>query len=259
MAAPQARAAVVAEPLTDAIPETLPDPSPDVLPDPVLLSIVIPVLNEAECLDKSLARLFEDPWIARNGEVIICDGGSRDDSLAIAHRYPCRIVHSAAGRALQMNKGAEIAQGLQLLFLHADSVLPAKLGEQLSAAAPWGHFHLRLDNKAVVYRIIESAINLRSRITRVAGGDQGLFFTRDFFYRLGTFPAIPLMEDVAICKLARRHTKPLMVSSTIQSSSRRWQNNGVLKTILLMWSLRLAYWLGVDPDRLHRIYYPQQG
>ena len=88
--------------MTDAIPETLPDPSPDVLPDPVLLSIVIPVLNEAECLDKSLARLFEDPWIARNGEVIICDGGSRDDSLAIAHRYPCRIVHSAAGRALQV-------------------------------------------------------------------------------------------------------------------------------------------------------------
>jgi len=87
------------------------------LPDPVLLSIVIPVLNEAECLDKSLARLFEDPWIARNGEVIICDGGSRDDSLAIAHRYPCRIVHSAAGRALQMNKGAEIAQGLQLQCL----------------------------------------------------------------------------------------------------------------------------------------------
>jgi rSAM/selenodomain-associated transferase 2 len=255
MAAPQARAAVVAEPLTDAKPETLPDP----LPDSTLLSIIIPVLNEAECLDKSLTRLFEDPWIAGNGEVIICDGGSRDDSLAIAHRYPCRIVHSAAGRALQMNQGAKIAQGHQLLFLHADSVLPTNLDEQFPAAASWGYFHLRLDNKAVVYRIIESAINLRSRMTHVAGGDQGLFFTRDFFYQLGTFPVIPLMEDVAICKLARRQAKPLMITSPIQSSSRRWQDNGVLKTILLMWSLRLAYWLGVDPDRLHRIYYPQQG
>jgi rSAM/selenodomain-associated transferase 2 len=255
MAAPQARAAVVAEPLTDAKPKTL----PDLLPEPALLSIIIPVLNEAECLDKSLTRLFEDPWIAGNGEVIICDGGSRDDSLAIAHRYPCRIVHSAAGRALQMNQGAKIAQGHQLLFLHADSVLPTNLDEQFPAAASWGYFHLRLDNKAVVYRIIESAINLRSRMTHVAGGDQGLFFTRDFFYQLGTFPVIPLMEDVAICKLARRQAKPLMITSPIQSSSRRWQNNGVLKTILLMWSLRLAYWLGVDPDRLHRIYYPQRG
>jgi rSAM/selenodomain-associated transferase 2 len=255
MAAPQARAAVVAEPLTDAKPETL----PDLLPEPVLLSIIIPVLNEADCLDKSLTRLFEDPWIAGNAEVIICDGGSRDDSLAIAHRYPCRIVHSAAGRALQMNQGAKIARSHQLLFLHADSVLPTNLDEQFPAAAPWGYFHLRLDNKAAVYRIIESAINLRSWMTQVAGGDQGLFFTRDFFYQLGTFPAIPLMEDVAICKLARRQAKPLMITSPIQSSSRRWQNNGVLKTILLMWSLRLAYWLGVDPDRLHRIYYPQQG
>ena len=249
----------MAEPLTDAKPETLPGPLPDPLPDSPLLSIIIPLLNEAQCLDKSLTRLFEDPWIARNGEVIICDGGSLDDSLEIAHRYPCRIVHSTAGRALQMNKGAEIAEGHQLLFLHADSVLPAILGEQFPAAAPWGYFHLRLDDKAVIYRIIESAINLRSRMTRVAGGDQGLFFTRDFFYKLGAFPAIPLMEDVAICKLGRRQAKPLMITSPIQSSSRRWQNNGILKTILLMWSLRLAYWLGVDPDRLYRIYYPRQG
>ena len=259
MAAPQAREAVVAEPLTDPRPNPLPDPLPDSSPDSALLSIIIPVLNEADCLDKSLTRLFEDPWIARNGEVIICDGGSRDDSLAIAHRYPCRIVHSAAGRALQMNKGAEIAQGHQLLFLHADSALPANLGEQFPAAASWGYFHLRLDDKAVVYRIIESAINLRSRMTRIAGGDQGLFFTQNFFYKLGAFPAIPLMEDVAICNSARRQAKPLMIISPIQSSSRRWQRNGVLKTILLMWSLRLAYWLGVDPDRLHRIYYPQRG
>jgi len=245
----------VAEPLTDARPDALPDP----LPDSVPLSIIIPVLNEADCLDKSLARLFEHHWIARSCQVIICDGGSRDDSLKIAHRYPCRIVQSPAGRALQMNQGAAIAQGHQLLFLHADSVLPDKLDELFSAAAPWGYFHLRLDDKAAVYRIIESAINLRSRMTRVAGGDQGLFFTRDFFYQLGGFPAIPLMEDVAICKLARRQAKPLMITSPIESSSRRWQNNGVLKTILLMWSLRLAYWLGVDPERLHRIYYPQRG
>jgi rSAM/selenodomain-associated transferase 2 len=255
MAVLPARAAVAAEPLTDSGPEAL----PEAFPDAVQLSIIIPVLNEADCLDQCLTRLFENTWVASNCEIIICDGGSRDESLAIAGGFPCRIVHSAAGRALQMNKGAEIARGNQLLFLHADSVLPTTLSQHFPATASWGYFRLCLDGSAAVYRIIEFAINLRSRLSRVAGGDQGLFFAREFFFKLGSFPPIPLMEDVAICKSARRLAKPVMITSTIQSSSRRWQNNGVVKTILLMWSLRLAYWLGVDPARLHRIYYPQRG
>jgi len=223
------------------------------------LSIIIPVLNEADCLDQCLARLFATPWVTNHCEVIVCDGGSRDHSLAIAAGYRCRILQSDAGRALQMNRGAAAARGRQLLFLHADSALPTDLGEKFPLAASWGFFRLRLTDDAPVFRMIESAINLRSRYTRVAGGDQGLFFERSFFESLGAYPGIPLMEDVAICKSARRLARPMVIDSPIHSSSRRWHNNGIFKTILLMWSLRLAYWLGVDPARLHRIYYPQGG
>lgn len=242
MAAPRARVAVAAEPL----------------PDPLAVSIVIPVLNEAGCLDQSLKRLFASPLVEEGCEVIVCDGGSHDGSLEIARRHDCRVLAATPGRAEQMNRGAEIAQGQLLLFLHADSELPADL-RQLPKDADWGFFRLQLDHPARVFRLIESAINLRSRITRVAGGDQGLFFRRDFFERLGAFPTIPLMEDVAICKSARCLAPPLVIQSPVKTSSRRWQQRGVVKTILLMWSLRLAYWLGVDPIRLHRIYYPQRG
>ena len=243
MDAPRDRAAVAAEPL----------------PEVPRLSIIVPVLNEADGLDQCLSGLFAQPWVRRHCEVIISDGGSRDDSLAIAARYPCRIETGASGRALQMNRGAAAARGRLLLFLHADSALPDDFGERLESGAEWGFFRLRLHHAAAIYRIIESAINLRSRITRVAGGDQGLFFRREFFHSLGGFPMIPLMEDVAICKKARKLAQPGIIESRIVTSSRRWQENGVVKTILLMWSLRLAYWLGVSPDRLHRIYYPQRG
>ncbi|MCP4335707.1 MAG: glycosyltransferase family 2 protein [Gammaproteobacteria bacterium] len=243
MVAPRARAAVAAEPL----------------PEQPQLSIIIPVLNEADCLDQNLTRLFALPWVTSNCEVIVCDGGSRDDSVAIAAGYRCRIVQSDASRAQQMNRGARAALGRQLLFLHADSALPADLDEKFPLTASWGFFRLRLNDDAAVFRMIESAINLRSRFTRVAGGDQGLFFERSFFESLGAFPGIPLMEDIAICKLARRLAQPVVIDSPMCSSSRRWHNNGVFKTIALMWSLRLAYWLGVNPAKLHRIYYPQGG
>jgi len=243
MAAPQVRAVVAAEPL----------------PENPQLSIIVPVLNEADCLEQSLARLFAMPWVVSNCEVIVCDGGSEDDSLQIAGRYPCRIEHSEAGRALQMNRGANVAHACRLLFLHADTQLPANLQEQLQTDAHWGFFRLSLNHHAGIYRVIESAVNLRSRITSIAGGDQGLFFSRDMFERLCSFPGIPLMEDIAICKLARRLERPCIIKSAVISSSRRWQNNGVVKTIILMWTLRLAYWLGISPARLHRIYYPQSG
>jgi rSAM/selenodomain-associated transferase 2 len=229
------------------------------LPDNPRLSIVIPVLNEADCLDQCLGRLFAACPADDDFEVIVCDGGSDDGSPQIASRFPCRIEHSEPGRALQMNRGASIARGRLLLFLHADSILPANALEDLRGAAPWGFFRLRLDGEATAYRVIETAINLRSRLSSVAGGDQALFFEREFFQNLGAYPAIPLMEDVAICKAARRRAKPRIIESALTTSSRRWQSNGLVKTVLLMWSLRLAYWLGVSPVRLHRIYYPQRG
>jgi rSAM/selenodomain-associated transferase 2 len=226
------------------------------LPDRPQLSIIIPVLNEADCLDQALAKLFALQWVKDHAEVIISDGGSEDDSLDIASRYPCRIVHSNAGRASQMNTASKSAQGMYLLFLHADSTLSEGFNRFIEADAKWGFHRLRLSNDAFVYRVIEAAINLRTGISHVAGGDQGLFFKRHFFESLNAYPQIPLMEDIAICKTARRLAKPFVSAAKISSSGRRWQKQGVVKTVLLMWALRLGYWLGVDPRRLHKIYYP---
>jgi rSAM/selenodomain-associated transferase 2 len=229
------------------------------LPDNRQLSIIIPVLNEADCLEQSLGRLFALPYVAAKCEVIVCDGGSTDGSQQIARRYPCRIEHSEAGRARQMNQGASVAGAPRLLFLHADTRLAHDFDELLANDSDWGFFRLKLNHDAAIFRVIESAINLRSRISSVAGGDQCLYFSREFFQRLGGFETIPLMEDIAICKAARRLARPAIIESAVVSSSRRWQQNGVVKTILLMWALRLAFWVGVSPARLHRIYYPQKG
>jgi len=243
MAAPRARVAVVAEPL----------------PDNPQFSIIIPVLNEAAYLDHSLAGLFALKDVTDLCEIIICDGGSQDGSLEIAKQYACRIVHSDAGRARQMNIASTAARGKFLLFVHADSILPANFFNNIDANADWGFFRLRLNGSAFIYRVIESAINLRTRFSQVAGGDQGLYFKRRFFQSLDGYPKIPLMEDIAICKMARRRVKPVIIDTAITSSSRRWQENGIVRTVFLMWTLRLAFWLGVDPQRLHKIYYPQQG
>ena len=240
MAVPQARVAVAA----------------GLLPDSPQLSIIIPVLNEADCLDQGLARLFALQWVANHAEVIVSDGGSKDGSLDIASRYPCSIIHSKAGRAAQMNAASKMAQGKFLLFLHADSALPEDFNCFIEADAKWGFYRLRLSDDAFVYRVIESAINMRTRFTHIAGGDQGLYFERQFFASLNAYPKIPLMEDIAICKTARRLARPFVIGSAIASSNRRWRDNGIVKTVLLMWSLRLAYWLGVDPRQLHKIYYP---
>ena len=243
MAVPRVRVVVVAGPL----------------PDSIGVSIILPVLNEAELLDHSLANLFACRWVQDQCEVIVCDGGSTDGSVEIAGRYPCRIVQSEAGRALQMNAASAEAAGVMLLFLHVDSTLPAAFDTGIDTDAAWGFFRLRLDGGAIVYRLIETLINLRSRISRVAGGDQGLYFNRQFFDRIQGYPQIPLMEDIAISKTARRLAKPVIIEQALTSSSRRWRDKGVIKTVVLMWLLRLAYWLGVDPQRLHKIYYPQRG
>ena len=226
------------------------------LPEPAELSIVVPVLDEAQTLEAFLTDLFDRPWVRERAEVIVVDGGSRDDTRVLASAFPCRIVHSEPGRARQMNAGRRLARGKRLLFLHADSRLPAAFGGDFPADAAWGFFRLRLADDAPVYRVIERAINWRTRLTRVAGGDQGLYFEAGFFDALGGFPPLPLMEDIALSKLARRRAAPRIVAAPISSSSRRWRRDGVVRTVLLMWGLRLAYWLGVDPRRLERIYYP---
>ena len=224
----------------------------------ISVSIIIPVFNEASHLKQNLQRLYA----SFNGmplvEVIICDGGSTDNSVLIAQQFPCQITTSKPGRAQQMNTASELACGDWLLFLHADSQLPARWLEQLDNNYQWGFFPVKLSGEHRLLRIIETTINLRSRFSRVATGDQALFFQRPFFSLLQGFPLIPIMEDIAMSKKARRIDKPRVALNPVVTSSRRWEKNGIVKTITLMWGLRLAYWLGVNPIRLHQIYYPKQ-
>lgn len=222
------------------------------------VSIIIPVFNEAANLQQNLQRLFEllqaDPQV----EVIVCDGGSKDSTTTIARQFPCKVINSAPGRARQMNTASRVASGTWLVFLHADSQLPANWKQSVINAGDWGFFPLKLSGQRWPFRIIEYAICLRSSLSKVATGDQGLFFRRAFFDQLKAFSEIPLMEDIAISKKARRLAKPSIADQVIITSSRRWEQQGIIRTLLLMWALRFAYWLGVSPERLQRFYYPRQ-
>jgi rSAM/selenodomain-associated transferase 2 len=218
------------------------------------VSIIIPVYNEASQLDGSLKKLF-DGLESSEIEVILSDGGSTDNTLLIAKQYPCKILSSEIGRARQMNTASRHANGEFLLFLHADSSLPDDWLKQVQASQNWGFFPVKLSGRHWLLRIIETAINLRSRASKVATGDQGLYFRKSFFNDLKGFPDIPIMEDVAISKRAREFSKPCIGLNPIITSSRRWEQNGIVKTVFLMWGLRFAFWLGISPHRLHRIYY----
>lgn len=220
-----------------------------------MLSFVIPVLNEAEALPVLLCTL-------RSGfpraEIIVVDGGSRDGSVAAAIPYANAVLMSQAGRALQMNLGAAAAEGDWLVFLHADT-LPEfsedMLLSQVETNQSWGFCKVGLQGGPWALRLISWAMNQRSRLSSVATGDQMLFVRRTLFDDLGGYADVPLMEDVEICKRLRRSHRPLALPLRVLSSGRRWEQQGVLVTILRMWALRFAYWLGVSPHRLWNHYY----
>lgn len=221
------------------------------------ISIVVPVLNEAPRLAEHLEHLQE--MRAQGHELIVVDGGSEDASLSVARPLVDRLLITGPGRAQQMNEGADRASGEILLFLHADTRLPdgaADLIQQAMAAAPWAWFDVRLDNPAWPYRVIAAGMNLRARLTRVCTGDQALLVRHDLFGAIRGFPAIPLMEDVAISKRLRARARPRVIAAPVLTSSRRWERQGVFSTVLFMWKLRLLYFLGVAPERLVKQYYP---
>jgi rSAM/selenodomain-associated transferase 2 len=221
------------------------------------LSIIIPVFNEAGLIESALAAL--QPLRERGAEVIVVDGGSTDGTAELAASLACRVIRSPRGRAVQMNAGARAATGGALLFLHADTRLPAEaeriLAEAFAVGAVWGRFDVRLSGGHPLLRMVETLMNWRSRLTGIATGDQAMFVRREVFERIGGFPEIPLMEDIALSKILKRIARPACPGERVAVSSRRWEERGILRTILLMWWLRLRYFLGADPADLVRSYY----
>lgn len=224
------------------------------------ISIIIPALNEADTLNDTLGSLQQ--WRKHGHEVILVDGGSEDESQAIATPLVDVVLESEKGRAQQMNAGAHLAKGEVLLFLHADTQLPEKADDMIQHALGqyrWGRFDVRLSGSHWLLRVVERLMNWRSCLTGVATGDQAIFLERKLFDEVGGFPELPLMEDIAISKLLRRQVgRSACLRPPLTTSSRRWEENGILRTTLLMWRLRLAYFLGVSPQHLARHYRHRQ-
>jgi len=221
----------------------------------VKISIIIPVLNEERNLSMTLNTL--QSFRQAGHEIVVVDGGSTDRSLEIAHEMADMVIVSNAGRALQMNNGAAVAGGEVFLFLHADTVLPQNTERQIAsfcAGEYWGRFDVRLSSDRMIFRLIERLINWRSRLTSIATGDQAIFIERKLFKDVGGFPEISLMEDIALSRLLKNKSRAICLRDTVITSSRRWEQKGVVSTILLMWRLRLYYYLGVSPEKLSQLY-----
>ena len=226
-----------------------------------MLSIVLPVLREADNLARLLPQLFAQ---CPGAEVIVADAGSDDDTAEVLGRLGrARYVPCERGRARQMNAGARAALGDALLFLHADTRLPdgaaAAIERALAdPAVAWGRFDVRFANPRWPFRMIAAMMNHRSRLTGIATGDQAIFVRRSVFDAMGGYADIPLMEDIELCARLKRRGRTACLPLRVTTSARKWEREGIARTIALMWTLRLLYWLGVSPARLHRLYYPSR-
>jgi rSAM/selenodomain-associated transferase 2 len=221
------------------------------------LSIIVPVLDEADHISSALTALV--PLRASGAELIVVDGGSADNTVALATPLADRVIASARGRATQMNAGAAAARGDVLLFLHADTRLPVDADRLIldglaQSRRAWGRFDVTIDSEHPLLPLVAASMNMRSRLTGITTGDQAMFMTRQAYDAAGGFPVIALMEDITFARALKRITPPLCLSARVTTSGRRWEQRGVLRTMLLMWRLRLAYFFGARPDDLARRY-----
>lgn len=222
-----------------------------------MISIIVPTLNEAGTIEATLRQLQDCRKCGH--EVIVMDGGSTDATVQLALPLADRVSHSAPGRACQMQAGADRARGDLLWFLHADTRIPDHACHAILAALAygkrqWGYFGVQFPERNRLLALVAWMMNRRSRLTGIATGDQGIFVTRDLFRRVAGFRQIPLMEDIALSRSLKQHSPPTCLDIKLTTSSRRWRRHGILRTILLMWSLRLAYFLGVSPVMLAKFY-----
>jgi len=220
-----------------------------------LLSIIIPTWNESSCIESTLALLQP---IRQWAEIIVVDAGSEDSTQDLARPMADIVITSEKGRAVQMNTGANRANGEYLLFLHADTQMPlatqSALFTTLKNTPVWGRFDITLSGQTTILQIVSTFMNWRSRLTGIATGDQGILIQQAQFAAIGQFPNIALMEDIAICKKLRKVSHPTCITQPLITSSRRWESAGSMATIMLMWRLRLLYLFGTDPEKLARIY-----
>ena len=221
-----------------------------------MISIIVPVLDEVRGIEAALGAL--QVLRTAGAEVIVADGGSSDATRTLAAPLADRVIDAPRGRASQMNAGARASRGAVLLFLHADTLLPPEALDAIAlldvAGRDWGRFDVAIAGADPLLALVALLMNARSRASGIATGDQAIFVRRAAFEAVGGFPAIPLMEDVALCKALKRRSAPLCLRERVVTSGRRWERHGTLRTIVLMWRLRLAYALGADPHRLARRY-----
>ena len=225
--------------------------------NPARISIVIPALNEEGCIARTLERL--QAMRQRGHELIVVDGGSTDNTVTVSTALADRLVRAPRGRASQMRAGAAVANGTVIWLLHADS-LPVDGADRLilgclsRPAVQWGRFNIEFSGERRVFKMIALFMNLRSRLSGIATGDQGIFLSRELYEQVGGIPDIPLMEDVALSRRLKRNSRPAVVNQKLTSSPRRWEKHGIASTILRMWGLRFAFFIGIDPVRLARYY-----
>ncbi len=220
-----------------------------------MISIIVPVLNEEQIIKDFLKQLS---LLSGNFEVIVVDGGSTDQTVQAVSSF-AKVICTNTGRANQMNQGAKVAKGDIFLFLHADTFLPSRAIEAIEKALSnqniiGGRFKIFLDNKRLIYKIIALGINFRDRITSGFTGDQAIFVRKKVFEEMGGFKDFPIMEDLDFARRLKRFGKVVRIPLKVTSSARRWEKKGVLKTIILMWFIRLSYLLGIPPEKLKRFY-----
>ena len=218
-------------------------------------SIIIPTLNETQSIVNCLSALQTYRVYA---EIIVVDGGSTDNTDKQALSLADKVMTSDRGRAIQMNAGANVATGDVLIFLHADTFLPKnalnRIATNIDDREQWGRFDIELKGRHPMLKVVASFMNWRSRLTGIATGDQAIFVNKALFDSIGGYPEIGLMEDIALSKLLKGISSPVCLKDKVLSSGRRWEQFGVYKTILLMWSLRLRYFFGTNPAILSVLY-----